>query len=244
MADMNTDLERIQKKLQEVEALQKRNKTTSTLSSIAIVVVALVMVAIVGKPLLTIYNNRDGMQKRFVAKIEERVVPKAQDEVQALIKTVVPKYQEEAQKVLDKRQGEIVDKVTKEYNTLYENLSIEITAQLDKFLKDFSERQYAMLLEEFPELTKMDETPDPNHPDLKRSEMIALAVQGATTRLSSEIFAKHIQALNKMDVEFNMIEVPDNIKGMTNEELKSLVGNEAVQYVVDKIDADTTEEVK
>lgn len=242
MADINTDLERIQKKLQEVEALQKRNKTTSTLSSIAILIVALIMIGIVGKPLFTIYTERGKMQKRLESQIEERIAPKAQKELETLVKTVVPKYQAEAQVVIEKRQSEIVDKVTKEYNTLYENLSAHLTTQITDFLEDFSERQYTMLLEEFPELTQLDETPDPANPDLKRSEMIALAVHEATSKFSNNIFAKHTEALSKMDTEFNGIEVPSNFKEMTNQELKDFVASEAVEFFLDKIDTEESVE--
>ncbi|MGF1572787.1 MAG: hypothetical protein ACFCU1_06925 [Sumerlaeia bacterium] len=241
MADQNTDLERIQKKLQEVEALQKRNKMTGTLSSVAILIVAIVMIGIVAKPFLTIYNEREKMSTRLEEQAIERILPKAQEELQLLVNEVVPKYRDEAQRILESRQTEIVDEVSAEYETLYANLSDQITERMTTFLTDFSERQYTMLIEEFPELSKMDETPDPANPDVKRSHMIAFAVKDATARFSGEIFAKHMQALDKMDLEFNSLEIPESYKAMSNDELKNFVAEEAVQFFIDKIDNEEQE---
>ncbi|MDX1972588.1 MAG: hypothetical protein SFY68_08670 [Candidatus Sumerlaeia bacterium] len=243
MAEMDKDLERIQKKLQEVEALQKRNKTTSMLATLAIVIVAIVMVLIVINPIFSLVQEREKIGETLVTKAHERLAPKLGTEVQSLVEEVVPKYQEKAGAIISKRETEIVDKLTKEYDLLYANLNDEITKTVDAFLKDFSQRQFDLLLEEYPELTDLDSTPDPNNPDMRKSDMIVHAVQGASARLSADIFAKHTEALNKLDVQFNSLEVPASLKELNNEELKSLVLNEAFDFFYDMMNSDTEGEV-
>lgn len=241
MADSDTSqaLERIEKKLEEVEAAQKSKAAIGLAAPIIAVVIIVIMLYYALSPLITLYQERDQVTEEIIAQANERLLPELETEARSFLENdVVPAYKTALSEVVDARGPEIVELTNSEAQILYENLSIEIETQVTSFIQDFSEEQYEKMLEIYPELTALDDRPDPNNPELKKSQMIAAAMQTATQQLTDEMFSVHYKALEKMEREFAAIKVSKEIEDMGQEELKSYIASLALELVMYKLDAD------
>ncbi len=230
-------LERIEGKLKQIEEASARLKTTGRAMAVVVtvLVVALAYFVLVN-PLLKIRKDPKPIATAMQTQLEERLLPSLKSEAKALSDDVVPAYKKAVAKVYDERKMEVMTKVETEYLALYDGLTDQLAGELNDFSYAYSQQMYKRLLVEFPEIKGLETYPDPKKPDTKKSELIIGSLDTVSSKLVHEFFSTHFNAIEKLEREFNLYEVPREVSAMTPEELHAYTSELLIDYVTTKFD--------
>ncbi|MDK2972590.1 MAG: hypothetical protein PWP23_2345 [Candidatus Sumerlaeota bacterium] len=210
--DLGSTLERLEQKLQDVEAAQSKVKVFGRVMTVAVAVVAIGMVYLLLKPFISAYQNPKPYQDAMTKRVETRLVPLLKEEGEKLRADVLPIIKKASEDSREQHLPEIMFAVEQESKILVENLTLHAHERMTSFQTEFEKEQHAKLLEAFPALKDQDNAAD-------MMERLARVGENVADRMTNELLMEHFDALVKMEQSFNELEVPEDIQNMSPAEL-------------------------
>ncbi|MBI5154407.1 hypothetical protein HZA57_04135 [Candidatus Poribacteria bacterium] len=230
--DLSQQLERLEAKLNEMEAANSRAKAVARLMTLLIAVTAVSMVIVVIYPLYKAgTTDRETYVKTITKDAEARLRPVIEREAKDFANEVVPAYRDAVQRTYASRTPEIIGKLDSEAQTLWTNVRNDMQQQLTVFQQKVVEEQYARLAEELPELR------DRENAELVMGRMAEVS-QNVATRIVNDLFAEQFGALMQLEETYNKFAVPRDISNLTNDMLNDHVLNLVTELVSVKFNAD------
>ncbi|MBX3730484.1 MAG: hypothetical protein KF858_14995 [Candidatus Sumerlaeia bacterium] len=211
-SDLGAVLERIEQKMRGVESAQAKVKVTGRMVSVAIALVAVLMVVILLMPFFGAWKDRTPYVDAFNENLHSRLIPLVKSEAEQLGKDLMPILQEAGEKWQTEHLPTVMTSIEVEAKILVENLVLKSNEAMETFLENFSQQQYAKLMEAFPQLRDEDQAAD-------MLERLAIVAQGVAERMTDELLTEHFDALVRMEAAFSTIEVPQDIAAMSPGEL-------------------------
>ncbi|MCB2156678.1 hypothetical protein KQI84_17515 [bacterium] len=232
---LQKQLERIDAKIDQMEQASARSKIISRLMTVLIALTAIIMVLLLVKPILQGTLSKEGREPyraEFERTFKEQIQPMVQDEAKQLAKEVLPVYQEAAMKASETKLPKAISTFESEWQILYGDLQTDLQDRIQVAQEDIVEHQHKRLLEEFPDLK-----------DEAKTEVVLGNLADASSRVSdriiTELFTSHYRAIDRLELNFNSIEVPDHIHSMNDDELGNHVKDLVAEMVALKLHPDT-----
>lgn len=235
-ADIGRRLERLEARLAEADAAAASAKNAARIMALALVVTVVAMVWLTFKPMLDLYRNPKPLQEAMLQGLEKRVVPKAKEEADAFVKDDLPKVQSALMKVATERRPEIEAALAKELSIFLGQIEGQLRTELETFSLRVAEQQYNRMIQEFPEIERLDDETDPNKPGVTKANLIIGALEPVSGKLANEFFATHFEGLARLEMEFNSFEVPAEVDAMTDQELQDYASRLTIEYFAKRLD--------
>jgi len=210
--DLARQLERLESKLNDLEAAANGAKMAGRIMTVLVAVVAITMVVMLMGPFHAAYKNPKPFQDKLTKDFQAEANKVLQVELAKFKGEVVPAYQNALANAGRKREAEIAGLLEREANLLRENVVQDLTDQMLAFQNRLVETQKARLEKEFPELA------DPDQAELILGRLTHVS-EAVATRMINDIFGDHYAAITALETSFNSIDVPEKIREMNDDQL-------------------------
>lgn len=244
MADSNiaSEVARLEKKLDELEGMRSRSKWLARAMMIVILLVAFTAIYAVGRPVIDLVQDEQA-QARLVQMIQQdaqqQLTPVIEREMQTFMGQIEPIIKQELPRVLEQQYPRLAERLESEFNTLVVNVEDHTRGRFVEMQQDILDQHERQLLAEIPELSRE------GMPNTIDDEKLTLVVQRAgeviervATRLVENLFYEHYGAITELETTFNLIEVPEYIRAMSNDELGKHVTGLVGELLTAKFDLD------
>lgn len=210
--DLGAKLEAIERKMEEVDAAASRAKMTGRIMTVVIAVVAIALVLMLIKPFVDAYNNPEPYKQELQAGLQERIVPRIESEAKIFANDLRPILEDALEKSEQNYLPEVVDTLETQGQLLIEELSVDVNAKMEQFQMEYQMELRDMVYNAFPELQDEENTEE-------MIERLNVVAQRVIDRITRDLFKQHYEALLALEENFNSIEVPEEMRQMSPEEL-------------------------
>jgi len=223
-------IRRLESKFDDYQKAASSLRSTSRVMSLILVMTSVGLVIRMLMPLVDLYENRNVLAAHMVKDLEARVLPTVKIQAEKLYEEDLKDWLDAEMKVRrDKTLPKVMSAMEAEAGQLLTDLTNGMQARLGTEAENFNSRTLARLEKEFPDLAN----------DEQAKELLMKMQEGlesASDRILDDFFSMHRAALLQMGQTYDKINVPDDVAGMSNDELVHLALGQLADIVAVRFD--------
>lgn len=217
-------IEILERKLEEAEAEAHRLKVTGRLMTVAVAIVALVMVLILMAPFNNVRKNPTPYVDALTERAQSRLAPEIKRTGEELYETVLPAYEEALKRLMEQRLPDVVGMVENEGREMVVLLAEDFQVKLADLREEMGARQLERLRARMPGIDDPD-----------RIERLLLVSEAVADRIVQDLFQEHYDALTRLELAFDRVEVTEEVADMNAVQLEEHVSALVLEYIVYKL---------